>query len=775
MRGAIRDMRGAPEAGLPRRSLGEGGLNSMRLWSLVTLLTLALGGSQQPPPAAPVQTFRSGAQVVEVDVRVLGKDGKFVTDLALPDFELTEDGVPQKIQSITLIGANAAPLAPAPLAPSAPLAPAPLAPSAPLAPLAPVLPQTWLFVFDTAHLTAGPLQRTREAVEKFLGEKFREGDLGGVVVDGKMANNRLTRDREELRKAVAAARIPGELRGRQLEMREWPRLRDELEAFRIVRNERDAIQSAVSRACAEEPDQCKRVPPDVQVMSKARQMVTEYRAATLQSLAIVDTLCRGLARIPGPKTVVFFSEGFILEEQESQLRQAVGQAARAGAHFYTIDARGLNTGPGAGIIDQAHPDNPMGAPARFDMQADGTNSLAVDTGGFAIRNENNFGRALDEIQRDTGTYYVVGYTPVKDTFDGKYREISVKVTRPGVKVRARRGYLAIAPATLRPAAASAPAVSPKLVSDSSRAEADVSPKPATDGAASVAGVSETKAAGDSAEAKAGAAEAAVSPKSASAGAASVAGSGETKADIIPAEDSAKVAGSSSTSGVRPRIDAGKMVLELGRPASDEPSSALKSSAELGWAAYEKGDVETAARELAEAAKATDARPWVVYALGLSQFALRRYPEAAAAWERVRHDVPEFEPIYFSLADAYGLQHEEGTALKVLREAERRWPADAEIANAIGVIQIRRGALDAAIESFERATTIAPADSLGYFNLARTHQMRLLKSQRYDRQMQKWIGGDEDRRRAIAAFQKYLQLGGPYERQAREALAALSWS
>jgi VWFA-related protein len=310
--------------------------------------------SQQSQP--PVQTFRSGAQVVEVDVRVIGKDGKFVTDLGAPDFEITEDGVPQKIQSIVLVGAPA---------PSAPLAPAPLAPSAPLAPLAPRPAQTWLFLFDTAHLTAGPLQRTREAVGTFLGEKFREGDLGGVVVDGKMANNRLTRDREELRKAVAAARIPGELRSRQLEMREWPRLRDELEAFRIVRNERDAIQSAVSRACAEEPDQCKRVPPEPQVMSKARQMVTEYRAATLQSLAIVDTLCRGLARIPGPKTVVFFSEGFILEDQESQLRQAVGQAARAGAHFYTIDARGLNTGPGASIIDQALPDNPMGSAGAF--------------------------------------------------------------------------------------------------------------------------------------------------------------------------------------------------------------------------------------------------------------------------------------------------------------------------------------------------------------------------------------------------------------------------
>ena len=211
-----------------------------------------------------------------------------------------------------------------------------------------------------------------------------------------------------------------------------------------------------------------------------------------------------------------------------------------------------------------------------------------------------------------------------------------------------------------------------------------------------------------------------------------------------------------------------MALALGKEAT------TTGAAELGWQAYEKGDVETAAKHLGDAAKAADARPWVVYVLGLSQFALRQYDSASDSWERVRRSAPDFEPIYFSLADAYSLRRDEGTAIKVLREAERRWPDDAEVSNAIGVIQVRRGALDAAIESFERATKVAPSDALGYFNLARAHQMRLLKSQRYDPQMQKWIGGDEDRRRAIANFTKYLELGGPYEKQAKEALASLNW-
>ena len=82
--------------------------------------------------------------------------------------------------------------------------------------------------------------------------------------------------------------------------------------------------------------------------------------------------------------------------------------------------------------------------------------------------------------------------------------------------------------------------------------------------------------------------------------------------------------------------------------------------------------------------------------------------------------------------------------------------------------------DDANESMPRLQRTSNADALGYFNLGRTLQMRLAKSQRYDPQLQKWVGGDDDRKRAAAAFEKYLTLGGPYETQARQALAALAW-
>ena len=660
-------------------------------------MCVAAISAQEPPP-----TFRSAADLVEVDVRVFDKDGRFVTGLSGDDFTLAEDGTPQKIVNATLISG-----APAPGVPTAPTAVTTTAAGPPVTP-----PAVWLFVFDTPHLSASTLPRARDAVIRFIAEKFRSGDIGGVVVNGRMVNNRLTSDREELRKSAADARFPGEVRSRQLELREWPRLRDPIEAFGIVRGDRDALQAAVTRACNEDPDACKRASPEPQVQEKAQRMVAEYRAAAQATLGVVRALSKGLARMPGTKTVVFLSEGFVQEEMDGDLRVAAGEAARAGAHVYTVDVRGLNRGMTSGLIEQKLADDPAGAGARFDAQEDGTNSLAIDTGGLAIRNQNDLARALEAIQRDAATYYVLAYRPANGTMDGKYRRISVTVDRPDLRVRARRGYLAVAPAKL------------------------LLPRPES--------VTVTVPAAESVT---------VTVPGAAAG-----------GSVVPRPSA------NAADAVRSKIEAGRIVQQL--RGADEGSPA--SAAERGWAAYQRGDVDTSSRELLDAAKAPGAPPWVHYALGLSQLALQRYREAGQSWERVRAAAPAFEPVYFNLADAYLLQHEDGAAIGVLRDAEQRWHADPEIANAIGVIQVRRGALDAAIESFERATKIAPDDPLAYFNLGRALQMRMTKSQRYVREMTKWIGGDEDRRRATAAFERYVQLGGPFVPQAREALSALAW-
>ena len=209
-------------------------------------------------------------------------------------------------------------------------------------------------------------------------------------------------------------------------------------------------------------------------------------------------------------------------------------------------------------------------------------------------------------------------------------------------------------------------------------------------------------------------------------------------------------------------------------AGGNPASA-GDLAKKGWDAYQRGDVEHAAAAFGEAAKQPDVQAWVLYALGLSHMALARPADAVASWERVRRAAPEFENVYIDLADAYIQLSDLTNALAVLRDAEKRWPKDDEIHNAIGVIHFRRGALDDAIDAFTKATAAAPADALGYFNLGRTYEMRFARGQRYVSSQKRWVSPQEDLKKAEEYYARCVKLGGPYADQAAEGINRLQWS
>jgi Flp pilus assembly protein TadD len=377
------------------------------------------------------------------------------------------------------------------------------------------------------------------------------------------------------------------------------------------------------------------------------------------------------------------------------------------------------------VIDQAAATDEVGGPAQFDMAADGPNSLAVDTGGLMIRNQNNIGAALDRIASDSGTYYVLAYRPTDASFDGKYRQIEVRVTRPDVQVRARRGYLAIEPARL---------LTPQPIKAAERPASPSEPTPGSTPPSTPPNVVEP----------------------------------------LPGPVTGTVVSGAATSGAREmrlRPDAVERVKEIaGSHGKDTGSAAAK-----GWSAYERGDVESAVTAFAAAAAEPNVRPWVVYALGLSYTALGRHADAAAAWERVILAAPDFSAVYIDLADAYLQQSDASRALQVLRDGSRRWPSDPEFHNAIGVIHVRRGALDDGIAAFARAAEVAPEEPLAYFNLGRAYQIRFSRDTRYIASQRRWIAPEGDRQKAIESYQKYLTLGGPYATQAADAIRMLEWA
>jgi VWFA-related protein len=421
-------------------------------------VSLLASTSQAPPPQPPAQgqqpAFAAMTVVVEVDAIVTDSKGRFVPDLTADDFEVLEDGKPQRIQRIYIVSGGRTQLARA----VSPAAVEPPAPAQPALQLPPAPPRVFILFFDQDHLTEGSFARLKPAGEEFLKAQFQPGDVGGVLVGGTMVGNRLTGSGEELIAAVRSARISADQTSRRRDLQDWPRM-SEVEAIRIAVNFDNYVLDQVVRR-AEREGASGRIPVDVRptVMEKARLVVNQLRPAAAHTLTTLQALVNGLARVPGRKTVVFMTEGFFVEESWAQLQQIVGLAARSNVRLYSIDALGLRRrDPGTDLREMTPLETGGSIPLdAFNTVEEGPNMLANDTGGYVIRNTNDFAGALAEIARDTSHYYVIGYSPTNAVMDGSFRSITVKVKPAGLSVRARRGYVATPQLAAPPAAGPTP-------------------------------------------------------------------------------------------------------------------------------------------------------------------------------------------------------------------------------------------------------------------------------------------------------------------------------
>ncbi|HEY3382781.1 MAG TPA: VWA domain-containing protein [Vicinamibacterales bacterium] len=695
----------------------------------------AILSAQAPPQTQAVPSFRGGTTVVEVDVIVRDKNHQFVADLRASDFEVLDDGVPQDISALYQV-----------IGPGEQAAPSTVAPQVPLpAPPPQQVQRVLILYFDQAHLQPGGFDRARKAALGFLQKEFREGDVAGIVNGSSMVNNRLTSSREELEAAVRGIKPFPEASEVLRALRTAPRFVDITEALRVTRREPGynpgplLLDDVVARACRDQPESCQDAAHEAEM--KATQLVDHARLTGRQTLDTVAAVSNGLARLPGRKTLILLSDGFFTEDTWADLRGVVGRAARASVRIYSLDTRGLNRGSaGSDIFTNANPSQPeMSAMSSGDTNADGPNSLAVDTGGYVIRNENDFGKAFAEIDRDTSSYYVIGFLTSKPP-DGKFHQLTVRTTRSGVTVRARKGYVAYTDTEASKAGAGASPAAPenKVAAAPAPSAAPVPPvtplSPPPPAAAPVAaGAVVTEPGGKAMP-------------------------GAVRAKPRTAEEIVSIGGGA----VAPKSES-SLTPTLRKQASD------------GWEAYQHGDVRKAKALLADVAAQPAAPPWTMYVLGWSHLALGETAPAAASWEKVRGAVPQFEPVYFDLADAYQQQGDFSKAIAVLRDAEGRWPKDVEVYSALGVIQLARGAVDDAIATFMKGVTLNGKDANVCYNLAKTYEVRWVRSERLRKIGPGSINQSsvlEDRMNAIAYYQRVVALGGPLVEAARDGLKRL---
>ena len=133
-----------------------------------------------------------------------------------------------------------------------------------------------------------------------------------------------------------------------------------------------------------------------------------------------------------------------LTDNEGDFRRLLGRANRDTVSFYPIDPRGLAVFDTP--IDMVSPTGVRAGGAVDEMtqlrgRLETLRDLASATDGF-VSESNDFDASMKRVADDLSEYYLLGYNSTNTKLDGKFRKITVRVKRPGVQVRARRGYLA---------------------------------------------------------------------------------------------------------------------------------------------------------------------------------------------------------------------------------------------------------------------------------------------------------------------------------------------
>jgi VWFA-related protein len=390
------------------------------VFSLMAAVSVVLA---QAPPAGqrPPVTFKVEVNYVEIDAVVTDAQGAFVRDLRKEDFQILEDGKPQTVSVFSLVDIPVE------------RADAPLFTSTPIEPDVRTNERefdgrVYLIILDDLHTHALRSQRVRAAAKRFLERHFGANDMAAVVhTSGRTdASQDFTNNRRLLAAAV------DKFMGRKVRSETLEKL-DEYNRRRGTPMAGDKLND----------------PLDFERGYQARN-----------TLSVLQSASDWLAGIRGRrKAMLFISEGIdyditnifgahyastILDES----RETIARATRANVSIYAIDPRGLTSGVEDGIELTAPPEDPSlgldtrGLQNEIRLSQDSLRVLADETGGFAAVNSNDFAQAFSRVVRDNSTYYVLGYYPTNDRRDGRFRNVSVRVTRPGLQVRARKGYVA---------------------------------------------------------------------------------------------------------------------------------------------------------------------------------------------------------------------------------------------------------------------------------------------------------------------------------------------
>jgi VWFA-related protein len=391
-------------------------------------------------------TFKVPVNLVLVRVVVRDGSGHAVPNLKQDDFQLFDSRKPQIVNHF-YIDVPALPAQPAPISKS------PAAADETTKPAAVALPGRFIaLLFDDVHLSMADLVQSRLAAMRYLASVVQPSDRVALFTVSGQDQVDFTDDRDQLRKKLAIL-IPHEITAADATGSTGCPTMNFYEAD-LIANHSDtsalALATADALACAFSGDPRMTQAAQNLATSTAYSMASASSILTDYAFRRLLEVVRRISVLPGQRSIVLISPGFLFPQHEVELGELIDKATRANVLINTIDARGLYTADTGQDISQSYSGSitAIGPKSMYyvtaqNMQGDILAELADGTGAVYFRNSNDLDGGFRQAAGAPEVSYLLGFSPIGLKLDGRFHELKVTLTgKQKYSIQARRGYYA---------------------------------------------------------------------------------------------------------------------------------------------------------------------------------------------------------------------------------------------------------------------------------------------------------------------------------------------
>jgi VWFA-related protein len=382
----------------------------------LALTLLALSGveglAQEPQP--PRSTFRSNVDLVPVDVNVVDRNGRPVSDLRAEDFTLAVDGKPRRIASAQFISVERA------------IGTAPPKAMEYTSNAGAAAGRLVMIAIDTGNISVGHGKAAIEAARRFVGTLNRTDRVALVSLPGAGPQIEFTSNHAIVQALLAnvVGQATDNLGQKRVGLSE---------AIAIERGEQMVITDITARECPENLTPAILASCIVQLTAESRQMLAQVQHRTNNALISLRYLFERMSASDTPKTIVFISEGLMLGREYNDVAWVEPLAAAAHITLFVLQLDRPE------MEASSHRTSPSRGDDR-EVLRDGLDRLAGMAKGEVFRVAGNADFVFQRLGLELSGYYLLSFEPEPGDRDGKSHKIKIDIRRKDLTLRSRREF-----------------------------------------------------------------------------------------------------------------------------------------------------------------------------------------------------------------------------------------------------------------------------------------------------------------------------------------------